>query len=265
MPPRPYYSAFMLLSLAVFVIARQLLPKTPGLSRLTWRQRTALGLAAFIGGALGAKLPFIDTDAGWLTGIWFRDGKTLTTGLIGGYLGVELAKLALDIRLKTGDSFALPLALALAVGRWGCFCNHCCFGRETCLPWGVDFGDGVCRHPTQIYESLFHLVMAVFLWQLWRRGMWGEQRLKAYLIAYCVFRFGCEFIRPEAAWAAGLTFYQVVVALFAAALVCQWAWDGQRSCRFHRGVAEVARLQGASPGTLASSATGSSRCKRDML
>src|SRR2546421_289857 len=143
MLPRPYYTLFMLLSLATFFAARQLLPNSPALARLTWRQRTMLALAGFIGGAFGAKLPFFDIDDGWLTGIWFRDGKTITTGLVGAYLGVELAKLALNIRVKTGDSFAIPLALALAVGRWGCYFNGCCFGESTTLPCGVDFGDGV--------------------------------------------------------------------------------------------------------------------------
>src|SRR5262245_44205672 len=104
MLPRPYYTLFMVLSLAVFVIARHLLPKSPALAALNWRQRTMLALAGFIGGVLGAKLPFLDVDDGWLTGMWFRDGKTITTGLAGAYLGVELAKFALDLRVKTGDS-----------------------------------------------------------------------------------------------------------------------------------------------------------------
>ncbi len=225
MLPRPYYTLFMLLSLAAFLAARQLLPKSPALARLTWRQRTMLALAGFIGGALGAKLPFIDTDDGWLTGIWFRDGKTITTGLVGAYLGVELAKIALKIRVKTGDSFAIPLALALGVGRWGCFFNGCCFGEPTDLPCGVIFHDGVPRHPTQLYEFLFHLGMAALLWQLSRRGLLVNNRLKLYLIAYCAYRFATEWIRPEPTAYLGLTFYQAIVLLFALALIAQWLWD----------------------------------------
>jgi phosphatidylglycerol:prolipoprotein diacylglycerol transferase len=221
----PAYTLFMLLSLAVFVIVRQLLPKSPGMARLSWRERTMLALAGFIGGALGAKLPFLDSGEGWLTGIWFRDGKTITTGLVGAYLGVELAKFALNIRVKTGDSFALPLALALAVGRWGCYFNGCCFGQPTDWPCGVDFGDGVSRHPTQIYEFLFHLAMAGVLCQIIRSGVLVNQRLKLYLIAYCVYRFLTEMIRPEPAQFMGLTFYQTTVAIFAMALVAQWWWD----------------------------------------
>lgn len=118
MLPRVHYSLFMLLALAVFLFVRRLVPKPATLTSLPWWQRTALALAGFIGGAFGAKLPFLFgvSDDGWLS-LWFRDGKTITTGLIGAYLGVELAKWAMEIRVKTGDTFALPLALALAVGR----------------------------------------------------------------------------------------------------------------------------------------------------
>src|SRR5262249_34882970 len=153
------------------------------------------------------------------------------TGLACAYLAVELAKLALDIRVKTGDSFALPLALALAVGRWGCFFNGCCYGVGTSLPWGVDFGGARCRHPTQIYESLFHLAMALILWQLLVSHALRYQHLKLYLIAYCAYRFITEFIRPEPAYGLGLTFYQWVCLLMAAALAAQWAVDQRRKTR----------------------------------
>ena len=231
MLPRPYYTAFMLLSLAVFVIARTLLPRAPALARLPWKTRTALALAGFIGGAFGAKLPFINSGEDWLAGIWFRDGKTITTGLVGAYLGVELAKIALNIRVKTGDSFAIPLALALTVGRWACFFNGCCFGQATSLPWGLDFGDGVLRHPTQIYESLFHLASAMILVQITRLEILRDQRLKLYLITYCACRFVTEWIRPEPAGFAGLTFYHGVVAIFAVALIGQWIWDRRQEQR----------------------------------
>src|SRR5262249_54022203 len=158
----------------------------------------------------GAKLPFVITSsAGWLDhSAWISDGKTITTGLAGAYLAVEITKLALGIRAKTGDTFALPLALALAVGRWGCFFNGCCFGPPSDLPWAVDFGDGVPRHPTQIYECLFHLTMAVILWHIARHGWLRYQRLKLYLICYGCYRFATEYIRPEPPAWLDLTFYQ---------------------------------------------------------
>jgi phosphatidylglycerol:prolipoprotein diacylglycerol transferase len=210
MPPRFFYSLFMLLALAVFLWARHFVPRPAGLKALPLAKRLLLALAGFIGGALGAKLPFVlGADGGILSAAaWFRDGKTITTGLMGAYIAVEFAKAAMKISVKTGDSFALPLALAMAVGRWGCFFNGCCFGVATDLPWGVDFGDHVVRHPTQVYESVFHLGMAGVLWLLLRRGALPYQHVKLYLIAYGLYRFATEFIRPEPAYWLDLTFYQ---------------------------------------------------------
>src|SRR5437899_2859806 len=156
----PSYAAFMAFAAGVFALARRCFPD-PARERLAPARRRGVALGGFLGGVVGAKLPFAFEDGGsWLAGAWLADGKTVSTGLVGAYLGVELAKRLLGVRAGTGDGFALPLALALAVGRWGCYFHGCCGGTPTSLPWAADFGDGVGRHPTQVYESLFHLAMA---------------------------------------------------------------------------------------------------------
>ena len=243
------YGGFMLLAMVVFLLARRVQPKPGGLAAVPWWKRAGLLLAAFIGGSLGGKLPFaISAFASWLAGspqldgrviaqelvsAWVSDGKTIVAGMIGAYLAVELAKQVLGIRIKTGESFAEPLALALAVGRWGCFFNGCCYGVETTLPWGVWFevkgDDGLARlvkcHPTQIYESLFHFAMALVLIWLTLRDLLPRQRLKLYLIAYGVYRFLTEFIRPEPVYWPGLTFYQWAALVLVAGLIVQWWLD----------------------------------------
>ena len=223
------YSLFMLLALAVYLTARHYTPTSAEFRAIPWRQRTVLAFAALIGGSLGAKLPFAAVSpAGWWTAAaWVSNGKTVVAGLIGAYLAVEGTKLLLGVRVKTGDTFALPLALAMAVGRWGCFCNPCCFGTETTLPWAVTFHlpDGSvlpCRHPTQVYESLFHFTMALVLLELMRRDLLRGHRLQLYLIAYGVYRFLTEYIRPEPTGWLGLTFYQWVAMVGVAALAVQW-------------------------------------------
>ena len=74
----------------------------------------------------------------------------------------------------------------------------------------MDFGDGLARHPTQLYESLFMLAM-------W--GVLTRRKLKLpqpgglfvlLMCAYFAFRFLVEFIRVEGPTHAGLTFYQWV-------------------------------------------------------
>jgi phosphatidylglycerol:prolipoprotein diacylglycerol transferase len=226
---RFWYAGFMLLALVVFVMTRHFIPRPAALMQLPRWKGLVLGLAAFVGGSLGAKLPFALASPGdaWLDGTaWLSDGKTIVAGLIGAYLAVELAKWALDIHVKTGDTFALPLALALAVGRFGCFFNGCCYGTPTSLPWGISFrmpdGQWLRCHPTQLYEVLFHSLMAVVLIILMRRGTLRGQLLKLYLISYGCFRFLTEYIRPEPIWLAGLTFYQWASLVLILGLLLQW-------------------------------------------
>jgi phosphatidylglycerol:prolipoprotein diacylglycerol transferase len=246
MPPRFFYGLFMLLAFVVFVFVRHFVPKPEGLRRLPWQKRLALTLCAFIGGVLGAKLPFaLGASEGPFSSLaWLSDGKTITTGLMGAYFLVELGKWWMAIPVKTGDTFALPLACALVVGRWGCFCNGCCYGTPTELPWGRDFGDGLLRHPTQAYESLFHLSMAFVLWLLLREEILRGHHLQIYLIAYGIYRFLTEYIRPEPISLGGLTFYQWASLGLIVAMVAQW-WSQLRDER----VKKNANAEGAMIGT----------------
>src|SRR5436190_10451816 len=109
-PQRFGYMLFMVLAAGVFLLARRVFPSPPAVAGLPLKHKLFLAWAAFVGGIIGAKLPFLGT------GTWLGDGKTITTGIIGGYVAVELMKLLLGIRTKTGDAWAIPLALALAIG-----------------------------------------------------------------------------------------------------------------------------------------------------
>lgn len=195
--------------------------------RLPGRERLALALGAFCGGMIGAKVPFLfaDWDAFVSGRAWFDNGKTILMGLVGGYFGVEAAKWAVGIRTKTGDSFAAPVAAAVAVGRLACFSAGCCHGAATGLPWGVDFGDGVRRHPTQLYEFLFHLGAAVVLLKLQRRQLFKGQLIKLYILAYLAYRFATEFIRPEPELGLGLTAYQWACLVLAPVFAALWVKD----------------------------------------
>ena len=111
--------------------------------------------AAFVGGALGSKILYWAEDpaataAHWRDPMYLMGGKTIIGGLIGGWIAVELMKKYVGISESTGDLFAVPLALGIAIGRIGCFLTGLSdktYGTQTVLPWGVDFGDGVPRHP----------------------------------------------------------------------------------------------------------------------
>ncbi len=199
---------------------------------LTVMQRSAIAIGAFCGGMLGSKLPFAlaDPRGAFCAQAWIGDGKTILFGLAGGYVGVEIAKAIVGVRTKTGDSFAIPVAVSIGIGRLGCFVGRCCYGQPTTLPWGVDFGDGVLRHPTQVYETAFHLLMAATLYGFERRGWFPRQRLKLYLLAYCGYRFITEFIRPEVQLTGGLTGYQWASLAFVPIIVALW-WQDREATR----------------------------------
>jgi len=190
-------------------------------------QRLGIGLGAFCGAMIGAKLPFALGDwEGLRSGMgWFGDGKTIMTGLVGGYFGVEIVKWTLDVHVKTGDTFAVPVAVAIAIGRLACFAGGCCYGTPCTLAWGVDFGDGVRRHPTQIYESLFHLTAALGLTWLRQRGLFRGQLIKLYFLSYFAYRFLTEFIRPEREFWLGLTAYQITALALIPIFSALWIHD----------------------------------------
>lgn len=224
--PGVVYALIMLTAIAAAVILQR---RSPAKLPLSGWQRAGVALGAFCGAMFGAKLPFLLADwDGLMTGrAWFDNGKTIMFGMVGGYFGVELAKVLLDIRIKTGDSFAVPVAVAIAIGRLACFQAGCCFGTETSLPWGVDFGDGLKRHPTQLYETAFHFAAAGVLAILQRRGLLRGQLIKLYFLAYFVYRFATEFIRPETRLWLNLTGYQWSALAFIPLFVALWIHDTQ--------------------------------------
>lgn len=141
-------------------------------------------------------LALLRTDPAALMG-----GKTIVGGLLGGWAGIEFAKARLGLTRSTGDTFVWPLALGTAIGRLGCFftgLSDQTYGIATGLPWGVDFGDGVFRHPTQLYESFFVLFLALAI-QLGtrRRSLPSGARFRLYFAGYFAFRFLVEFLKPR--------------------------------------------------------------------
>jgi phosphatidylglycerol:prolipoprotein diacylglycerol transferase len=108
--------------------------------------------------------------------------------------------------LQVAD-FVVPLVpLGLAAGRIGNFINGELWGRPAdpaVWPWAMVFpqaGDGVPRHPSQLYQfALEGLLLFVILWLYSRKphrpGMVGA----AFLAGYGVLRFTAEFGRePDA-------------------------------------------------------------------
>jgi phosphatidylglycerol---prolipoprotein diacylglyceryl transferase len=182
--------------------------------------RWAAVAAAVAGAALGAKLLYVLEDPRLTlenlhNPAYFVGGKTIVGALAGGLVMVELVKGYIGLRTSTGDLYAIPLAVGIAIGRIGCFLTGLSdntYGVATSLPWGIDFGDGVRRHPTQLYEIVFLVALVPILLYVQKRiadgGVssdaerpegWSLVRgdvFKLFLIAYMSFRLLCDFLKP---------------------------------------------------------------------
>ncbi|MGM9482484.1 prolipoprotein diacylglyceryl transferase [Roseateles sp. NT4] len=155
-----------------------------------------------LGAALGNKLVFLIerpdvAQALWQSGTLIWPGQSIVGGLVGGLIGVELAKKLTGQTRSTGDAMVLPIALGLAIGRVGCFLaglHDDTYGLPTSLPWGVDFGDGMPRHPTQLYEIVVVLALGISL----HRSRFATPGLafKLFLSSYLLWRFAVEFLKP---------------------------------------------------------------------
>jgi phosphatidylglycerol---prolipoprotein diacylglyceryl transferase len=168
------------------------------------RERLWVVAAAVVGGFTGSRVLSMFEDPAFLADHWTRPqlllgGKTIVGGLIGGLLTVELIKWIRGIRESTGDLLALPLVLGIAIGRVGCFLSGLedqSYGVATVLPWGVDFGDGIARHPTQLYEVICLAALGAVL--LYRRGLAATMgdRFRFFMIGYLGFRLLIDALKP---------------------------------------------------------------------
>lgn len=163
-----------------------------------------VAVGAIVGAALGAKLSYWLDDP--LTAFHdfpslthLLEGKSIIGALLGGVFGVELAKKIGGVRSSTGDAFVLPLTVGMCIGRVGCFMaglgDHT-YGNPTSLPWGVDFGDGIPRHPAQLYEIAFLLAQYALIHARRHAFTQPGDCFRAFMVGYLSFRLLIEFIKP---------------------------------------------------------------------
>jgi prolipoprotein diacylglyceryltransferase len=181
--------------------------------------RWAAVAAAVAGAALGSKILYLfeDPQLTWRNlnnPAYLMGGKTIVGALAFGLLTVELVKRYIGLRTSTGDLYAIPLALGIAIGRIGCFLTGLAdntYGNPTHLPWAIDFGDRTLRHPTQLYEILFLLLLIPLLYVALKKAVVLSQppdarrltprfrpgdAFKLFMVAYMSFRLLIDFLKP---------------------------------------------------------------------
>ena len=167
----------------------------------------ALALGGLIGAWLAGSLNTVPAG--------LAPSHSIAGALAGAIVAVELWKWRHGITRSTGGAFALPLATGIMIGRWGCLfagLPDMTFGRPTSLPWGVDLGDGIARHPVEIYESLAMAgFVAAWLIGTARQWRWVQQHgFHAFVIWYGAQRFVIEFAKPYARVAGPFNLFHLI-------------------------------------------------------
>ncbi len=199
-----------------------------------------LWIAALISGILGAKilLYVIDFDyylrnpsailGGWRSAGVFYGGFAAAVVTC----AVMVARRGLPV-WKIADISAPAIALGQAIGRVGCFCAGCCYGKPSDLPWAVTFTDpaanrltgvplNVPLHPSQLYLSAADIALFAILILLQRRPRYDGQVFLWYVVLHALLRGALEFTRGDprgALWGLSTSQIIAIAALLAGAVL----------------------------------------------
>jgi phosphatidylglycerol:prolipoprotein diacylglycerol transferase len=135
---------------------------------------------------------------------------------------------------KMGDIWTPAAAIGEGIGRIGCFCAGCCYGRPCDLPWAVTFTDpktiaipNIPLHPTQLYSFLSGMIIFAVLMIIHSKRRYEGQVFLWFLILHSTARLFLEQFRGDprgSVFGGTLTMTQLValVILFAAVLILFW-------------------------------------------
>lgn len=191
---------------------------------------------ALLGAIAGAKIAVLMGDAlwplepfhNWWELIW--SGRSIVGALLFGFVAAELAKPLMNYTLPPNDRFAIILPVSIGVGRVGCYLVGCCQGILYDGPFAVVDNEGVSRHPAPIYELVFHIIMAYFLWRFYRSQKFKGQLFALFIVFYGFFRFVSEFVRDTEKAFFGYSAYQwFAIALIMVGIVSLWLRRSPRS------------------------------------
>lgn len=193
----------------------------------------------FIGAVIGARLYYVlmswDMYKDDLSSIFaIRDGGlAIYGGIIGALLVGALAARIRKVKLlPLLDLTGMGLLIGQAVGRWGNFFNHECFGCNTSLPWGmtspriqsqlsadaykiseltgVTVDPSLPVHPCFLYESLWCILGFVLLHLYSKRRKFDGELFFMYIGWYGLGRMFIEGLRTDSLMVGHLRISQIV-------------------------------------------------------
>jgi phosphatidylglycerol:prolipoprotein diacylglycerol transferase len=203
-------------------------------------------LAAFVGGMIGARVSIAFFN-GWETAPVVLDfyrlfdprigPGSILGGVAGAYLAGYIASRAIGKAGCACDAFAPAMALAMVIGRFGCFLSgEDGLGKPTDLPWAVWAetapGAGQWVHPAPLYDAAFNLAwFGMLLMMRDHPKMQNGNLLKFGLAGYAVFRFFVEFVRNNRVLLWGLTGQQWFCLALLLVIGLYYAYQYTRSRR----------------------------------
>ena len=193
---------FPIILLIAFFTCLMLIIKLPKYDLIFYRCITKAIPWAIIGAVILGKGLYILTKLNQR----YTSTSNLINGFVflGGYYGAMLglflySKLSGYQYYDITDVFSSVLPLGQAIGRIGCFCNGCCYGKRWNGFFSISYPiDGIKVNvvPTWFIESFFCFILFLILNRTKNRQNKGYYTY-TYMISYSAFRFFLEFLRGD--------------------------------------------------------------------
>jgi len=209
----PMYGLMITIGVALGVLVAVYFPPQTGISR---EDRLYSSCYAGIGVFLGAKILYLIITVPQLLALeqppaltWEYVSQLLSYGFVfyggvlGGLLGIYIYARQFQLPFVGLTEALIPsVPLIHALGRIGCFCAGCCYGRPMDSPWGLHFHSGLAPQditlfPVQLLESGLNLILFVAIFVFSRKSRQRGQILGFYFTFYGIERFVLEYFRYD--------------------------------------------------------------------
>lgn len=165
---------------------------------------------------IGARLYYVIFEWQYYNGDFLKiinvreGGLAIHGGLIAGFLVAFFYTKVKKINLMQFlDIVCVSLPLGQSIGRWGNYTNSEAYGIQTNLPWAINI-NGQMVHPTFLYESVWNIILFIFLYKLFKVRKFNGQIVSLYMIIYSIGRFFIEGLRTDSLMFFGLKTAQFI-------------------------------------------------------
>ena len=206
----------IIIAIGMLVAVSYIMYRTREYKGITVDDVVDFALFVIIFGVIGARLyyvifdptpnysSFIDVIAIW------EGGLAIYGGIIAGAATAMIVCRVKKIHIPCFfDMLAPAVMIAQAIGRWGNFVNGEAHGGETDAFIRMQL-NGVCVHPTFLYESLWNILGFVLLNVLYRRRKFDGQVVLGYLAWYGLGRAIIEGLRTDSLYIGPIRVSQLV-------------------------------------------------------